>query len=279
MRIVKRTLSAIVSFLALTSLVVLVGCKCPPENQPDPDDPTPVVPDTPGDSDDEDDPATETKTPDFYDLVGVDHFGRTFGTISSLKKDRQVGIFYWPWIGQPYASDIYDATKIAALPNGINILTNFDYLDETISPNGQAHYWGEPLWGYYNSEDEWVTRKQMAMLTAAGVDFVFFDMTNAVIYEPVFKKVCAVISEMMAKGWDAPQIVFYTHSRSLDTIRNLYNALYKPNLYPETWYRIDGKPVIIGYTDAKDDLAEAASRGDNSYSPAPLSSEILSFFH
>lgn len=218
-------------------------------------------------------------TLDCHDLVGVDQFGRSFGTISSFKKDRQVGIFYWPWIGQPYASGIYDATKIAALPNGLKILTDFGSLDESISPNGQAHYWGEPLWGYYNSEDEWVIRKQMAMLTAAGVDFVFFDTTNALIYSNVFLKVCAVISDMMAQGWDAPQVVFYTHSHSLDTIRALYEALYKPNLYPETWYRKDGKPVIIGYTEKADDLAEAASRGDSGYNPEELSAEILDFFH
>ena len=36
-----------------------------------------------------------------YDLVGVDQFGRSFTTVSSLRQDRQVGIFYWPWIGQP----------------------------------------------------------------------------------------------------------------------------------------------------------------------------------
>ena len=214
------------------------------------------------------DPPGQESVLNCYDLVGVDQFGRSFTTVSSLRQDRQVGIFYWPWIGQPYATGIYDATKIAALPNGLAILTDFDCLDENISPNGQAHYWGEPLWGYYNSEDEWVIRKQMQMLTAAGVDFIFFDTTNALIYANVFLKVCAVLSEMTKQGWDAPQVVFYTHSHSLDTIRALYETLYKPNLYPETWYRREGKPVIIGYTEKADDLAEAASRGDTSYNPA-----------
>ncbi|MCF0172272.1 MAG: hypothetical protein HUJ91_00810, partial [Bacteroidales bacterium] len=205
--------------------------------------------------------------------------GRAFDAVPSFKTDRQVGIFFWPWLGQPYYSGLYDATKIAALPNGINILTNFDYLDPTISPEGQLHYWGEPIWGYYNSEDEWVIRKQMAMLTMAGVDFIYFDMTNHLIYENILKKVCEVISDMMSKGWDAPQIACYTHARSMETVWKLYNEFYKLNLYPETWYRIDGKPLIIAYTDKADDLAEAASTGDTTYNPAPYSSEILSFFH
>jgi hypothetical protein len=214
-----------------------------------------------------------------FKIVGVDHFGRSFGTVSAFKKGRQVGMFYWPWIGQPYASGIYDATKIAALPNGLNILTHFDHLDPNISPNGQAHYWGEPLWGYYNSDDEWVIRKQMQMITDAGVDFIFFDTTNALIYSNVFLKVCAVIDEMLKNGWNPPKVVFYTHSHSFQTVRDLYAALYQPNRYPDTWYRIDGKPLIIAYTDAADDLREAASRNDSSYQPGTLSAEILNFFH
>jgi hypothetical protein len=214
-----------------------------------------------------------------FKMVGTDHFGRSFGTVSAFKKGRQVGMFYWPWIGQPYSSGIYDATKIAALPNGIKIITHFDYLDPEISPNGQAHYWGEPLWGYYNSEDEWVIRKQLQMITIAGVDFIFFDTTNTLIYSNVFMKVCAVIDEMLKAGWNPPKVVFYTHSHSFQTVRDLYASLYQPNRYPDTWYRIDGKPVIIAYTDAADDLQEAASRSDNSYKPGTLSAEILDFFH
>ena len=214
-----------------------------------------------------------------YQIIGVDQFGRSFTSINSFKKGKQVGLFFWLWIGQPFARDIYDATKILNMPNGLKLLTDFNYLDENISPNGEAHYWGEPLWGYYNSEDEWVIRKQMQMLTIAGIDFIFFDTTNAFIYKNVFMKVLSVIDEYQKKGWDPPKVVFYTHSRSLQTTRELYNELYKPYIYPDTWYRIKGKPVIIAYTDPKDDLAEAKSRGDDQYVPTPLSNEILSFFY
>lgn len=213
-----------------------------------------------------------------FAIVGIDQFGRAFDAIDGFRADRQVGMFYWPWIGQPYASGIYDATKIAALPNGLDILTDFDSLDENISPNGQAHYWGEPIWGYYNSIDEWVIRKQMEMITLAGVDFIFFDHTNAIIYTPVVMNVCKVISEMIKEGWDAPKIVSYTHSRSFQTLRTLYSEIYKPMRYPETWYYHKGKPLVIAYTDPADDLAEAASRGDSSYDPGILSAEILDFF-
>lgn len=196
-----------------------------------------------------------------------------------MKTDKQVGLFFWLWIGQPYASGIYDATKILALPNGLKLLTDFGSLNETISPNGQAHFWGEPIWGYYNSQDVWVIRKQIEMLTTAGVDFIFFDATNAFIYKSVFLKILSVIDEYQQSGWHPPKVVFYTHSRSFQTVKELYRELYSPGLYPDTWYRVDGKPMIIAYTDPEDDLKEAATRSDNDYRPGALPGDILDFFH
>jgi hypothetical protein len=211
-------------------------------------------------------------------IVGVDHFGRSFSTVSGLKTEKQVGLFFFEWIGQPYASGIYDAAKILAMPNGLKLLTDFNFHDSTVSPNGQAHYWGEPLWGYYNSDDEWVIRKQLQMITMAGVDFIFFDATNSLIYKSVFMKILGILDEYQKAGWDPPRVAFYTHSHSLQTTRTLYRELYEPNVYPDTWYRINGKPMIIAYTKPEDDLAEAKSRGD-SYTTGPLPDEILNFFY
>ena len=209
-------------------------------------------------------------------LTGVDPFGRSFSSIASLNEKKQVGLFFWLWIGQPYATDIYDATRILALPDGLNILTGKDV---PVSPNGQAHFWGEPIWQYYNSEDEWVIRKQIQMLTLAGIDFIYFDTTNALIYKNVFMKILSVINEYQEKGWNPPRVVFYTHSRSIRTTESIYRELYEPGHFPTTWYRINGKPMIISYTKVEDDIAEAKSRGDNNYSPEPLPDEIRNFFH
>lgn len=212
-------------------------------------------------------------------IVGVDQFGRSFNAISSIKEDKQVGLFFWLWIGQPYASGIYDASRILSLPGGLDLLTNPLNQDERVSPGGQAHFWGEPVWGYYNSEDAWVIRKQIEMLTIAGIDFIFFDATNSFIYKNVYERILQVISEYQAAGWSPPKIVFYTHSKSFQTVRELYRDLYKPGLYAETWYKVNGKPMIIAYTDPTDDLNEAVSRGDETYKPGVLSGEILNFFH
>ncbi len=217
--------------------------------------------------------------PTMKHVVGVDQFGRSFGSIDSLKNDRQVGLFFWLWIGQPYASGLYDATKILARPNGLRLLTDPSFQDNAISPGGQAHFWGEPLWGYYNSDDIWVMRKQIEMLTVAGVDFIFFDATNSFIYKNVFLKLLSVIDYYQKAGWSPPKVVFYTHSKSFQTTREVFRDLYKPGLFPNTWYRVNGKPMIIAYTNAQDDLNESISRSDYSYTPGVLSQEILDFFH
>jgi len=212
-------------------------------------------------------------------IVAVDQFGRTFDAISSYKPDKQIGLFFWLWIGQPYATGIYDATKISQMPNGINLLYNFKYLNDSISPNLQAHFWGEPLWGYYNSEDEWVIRRQIQMLTVAGIDFIVFDATNYSTFRNVYQKVLKVIDEFIKDGWNPPKIVFYTHSRSIQTTKKLYDELYKANIYPDSWYRVNGKPLIIAYNNKEDDLNEAKQRSDKLYKSSILSSEILNFFY
>lgn len=224
-------------------------------------------------------PATSNIDYTLQNTVAVDQFGRTFGPFSVERTDKQVGLFFWLWIGQPYASGVYDATEILKLPDGKALLFDFNHQNDSISPDGQSHFWGEPIWGYYNSEDEWVMRKQIQLLIQAGIDYIVFDATNVVTYRPVYLKLMAVISEYLAAGWPAPKTVFYTHSRSMQTTKQLYSELYSQALYPETWYRVDGKPLIIAYQDVADDHAEALSRGDTTYRATSYNKEIAEFFH
>lgn len=209
-------------------------------------------------------------------LVGFDEYGRSLTPVSSRREDKEVGIFYFLWLGQHNQPEIYDISKILE-EYGQETLFHTD--DRQVSPASQFHWWSEPLYGYYNSADEWVIRRHMELLTQAGVDFLVFDVSNCFTYQSVATKVMKVISELRAEGWDAPQITYLTHSRSIQTIKTLYNEVYKPELYPEAWYRVDGKPMMIGYTDEADDLNEAASRGDTSYKPGDLPQELQDFFY
>ena len=213
-----------------------------------------------------------------FRVVAVDQFGRTFDAVSSYRTDKQVGMFFWLWIGQPYASGIYDATEISKLPNGIKLLYSFDSLNDSISPDRQAHFWGKPLWGYYNSDDEWVIRRQIQLLTLAGIDFIVFDATNFQTFPNVYPRILKVIDEYVSQGWNPPRVAFYTHSKSIRTTMKLYHELYKPGLYPASWYRMNGKPFIIAYANVEDDLREAKQRSDTLYRPSPLPQEVLEFF-
>ena len=62
------------------------------------------------------------------------------------------------------------------------------------------------------------------------------------------------------------------------TIKNIYNAFYKKGRLSDSWYCIDGRSMIIGYTSSEKDLLEAESRGGTGYNPADLSQELQDFF-
>ncbi|PWL98293.1 MAG: hypothetical protein DBY09_05600, partial [Selenomonadales bacterium] len=117
-------------------------------------------------------------------IVGVDRYGRTFESIGGERENKQVGMFFWLWLGVEshgggYGrfAGVYDASKIIEEYGRETVFMEENPKDEAgnaISPNGQAHWWGEPLWGYYRSDDEYVIRKQMELLTIAGIDFIYF---------------------------------------------------------------------------------------------------------
>ena len=208
-------------------------------------------------------------------LCGIDQYGRIVPAASSFRSGKQVGMFFWLWIGQPTATGIYDATKLLSQEDGMHTL--FGSSSEE-SPDGQQHFWGEPVWGYYNSVDTWVMRRQLEMLSMAGIDFIVFDTTNAITYRAIYEKVMCTIVELQQEGWNPPKAAFYTHSHSLETLRTLYGELYAPGLFRDAWYCQDGKPMIVAYTNVADDMAEAASRSDTAYHTEPLSEDILDFF-
>ena len=211
-------------------------------------------------------------------MVGVDDYGRVVAPATAEKEDKAVGIFYLLLYGTFPPEKIYDVEKIIAQHGTDAVFKE----DSAISPNGQEHYWGEPLYGYYNSVDTYVIRKHLEQFTAAGVDYIVLDVTNGFIYNDAAKKLQRTIIDLREQGWDAPQIVYYVHSLNNKTVRELYSDIYSNKQFEEAWYKRDGKPVIIAYTDTEKDKAEASTRGVTDFSDgtyAPLSQEILDFFY
>ena len=175
-------------------------------------------------------------------LYGIDALGRETplpGQCPTPRENRQVGIFYFLWCGEHGRHAPLDITKIIAkYPDAGK---RFDVWGDI----GQMHHWGEPFYGYYYSDDEWVIRKHMKLLMQADVDFLYFDTTNAVIYEKNAKKVMSVLQEYHDEGFKIPRVMFYTNTQSGKTVQKIYDAIYKQNFCPDTWYVFDKKPLII----------------------------------
>ncbi len=181
-------------------------------------------------------------------LMATDALGRTVcdSTTAPHKRDgKLVGMFYFLWLGEHGRHNPYDISKIVAE----NKDAGYNLSPEVWGRIGLYHHWGEPLYGYYYSCDEWVVRHHIKLLIQADIDFLFFDTTNAVIYENNAKMVLSVLDEYRRDGFKIPKVMFYTNTRSGETIEHIYNAIYKDNFCPETWFCERGKPVIVGNYD------------------------------
>lgn len=176
-------------------------------------------------------------------LGAVDSLGRSLptGVIARSPKERAVGLFYFLWCGEHGRHVPYDISKIVTADPDAGYHTDSPLWGSV----GTYHHWGEPFFGYYYSDDEWVIRRHMTLFCDAGVDFLYFDTTNAVIYEKNVKIVLRVLQEYHDAGFRIPKVMFYTNTASGKTVEALYNAIYKPRYCPDTWYYFEGKPVII----------------------------------
>ncbi|MGN1409705.1 MAG: hypothetical protein ACI4XJ_05970 [Eubacteriales bacterium] len=177
-------------------------------------------------------------------LCAIDALGRQIPSPDAPKEVREnkyVGLFYFLWLGEHGRHKPYDISKIT-----------HDDPDAGHKPDsevwggiGTYHHWGEPFYGYYYSDDEWVVRRHMRLLCESGVDFLFFDTTNAIMYEKNVKLVMSVLDEYAHFGLDIPKVMFYTNTASGKTVEEIYQKIYKANFCPDTWFRYEGKPVII----------------------------------
>jgi hypothetical protein len=189
--------------------------------------------------------------------VATDALGRSVSTNEQAGNPRPgkfVGIFYFLWLGEHGQGGPYDNTKIlAADPDAMKKSTSPPW-----GPLNQYHYWGEPLFGYYLSDDPWVYRKHAQMLADAGVAVVIFDVTNQYTYKKSYTALCDAWTKARTDGGATPQIAFLCPFWDAGkVVRELYNDLYGKNLYPDLWFRWKGKPLILAAKEQVDpDLRE-----------------------
>lgn len=201
--------------------------------------------------------------------IAVDGLGRNVAgpnLAGAPKANRTVGMFYYIWHDHDHARDntriLRNFPEIAAHPEDPAIWAKYGF-DNTGRPR---HHWGEPLFGYYRSNDEWVIRKHAQMLSDAGVETIIFDTSNVDArkdrdlskhYIQNAVAVCRVFSEIRDAGGRAPGFVFLTNGadgRSASVIQWLYDNIYSKGLYKSAWFRwpdySDGdklKPLVLGW--------------------------------
>lgn len=181
--------------------------------------------------------------------VGTDALGRTMPTIDlagpvKTGHKRVVGIFYITWhsdnlagMKKPYSADV---TKVLAADSNARL--------DAKNPEWKegSYHWGEPETGYFLSRDEYVIRKDMSMLTDAGVDVLIMDVTNAVRYWKEWETVFTVMEKMKAEGSKVPQFCFWAFNGPVITVvQDLYDKIYKPEKYKDLWFYWDNKPLLL----------------------------------
>ncbi len=161
------------------------------------------------------------------ELPGYDECGQ-------VRSDKTIGVFYFLWHDSS-GRIVYDITNLFEV--------NPD--DPSWGGRNLFHYWGEPEMGYYLGTDPYVLRRHASMLNDAGVDMVFFDVGNALVYTPVYLKLCEVWQQMRNEGQTTPQICFQARAASVATVQKLYDEFYSRNLYTELWYYWQDKPLML----------------------------------
>ena len=198
--------------------------------------------------------------------VAVDGLGRVLpiNTTTGDMRDKTVAIFYWTWHGD-FAGSQYAYNN----QQNLDIMASLGMAEEEYfttsayqlkklgiytadASAAKYHFWDEPVFGYYDGDDEWVIRKHAEMLAAAGVDVVFFDNTNGTFtWKETAKKVMKVFSEARAQGVDAPDVSFMFPFGPVEwsgvQMVELYNEIYSKDLYKDVWYMLDGKPMVMGW--------------------------------
>ena len=194
-------------------------------------------------------------------FAGTDDLGRILvqnDAAGSPKPNKYVAIFYHLNHGDRTAKEYWDLSEI--IPNHQEVLNDFNsqYWGKPVcSGNEQCpeYYWGKPIYGYYRADDYWVIRRNVQLLTDAGVDLIVIDATEDSVYADRALLLMKAMDEIRSQGMNPPKIAFYTHYDSGVRMEEVYEAFYKEGgMYynpkdwfylPNSWYP-DGQPLIIG---------------------------------
>ena len=184
---------------------------------------------------------------DYTTWTAVDDLGRTVSSNEETgdpREEKYVGLFYFLcWVGA--GVHVQDNTKIY-LEQGIDGLKNY------LENRGGESYWAEPYFGYYRNTDTWVYRKHAYMLEAAGVDFIFLDVSNGVTFNEGHLALFNTWLQIRKEGGHTPQIVFFcgdnagTFDKDVQNIKRTVYSEANYEKYKELFFMWEGKPLIFG---------------------------------
>ena len=198
----------------------------------------------------------------------TDGLNRTLPLQKEAGKKREgkyVGVFFHTWHSRFSAHSFADISQILKQNPNEKDFSKINW------GNKYSYFWSEPIWGYYDTRDKWVLRKQAEMLADAGVDVIIMDNTNG---NDIFKEgllaLLQVFSEARADGVKTPQVsfmlpMFGPYEETANQLRQLYDLIYSKGRYEDLWFYWKGKPLMMGCPDA---LRESD----------PIDKAILDFF-
>ncbi|RKX40931.1 MAG: hypothetical protein DRP64_11960, partial [Verrucomicrobia bacterium] len=180
----------------------------------------------------------------------------TYEEVGDIQTNKVVAMFYWTWhAGHSTRGKDFDLSKI--LEHNPEMANDWDHpLWKRFTGSG-SFFWTGPLFDYYDGKDKWVIRKQLEMLSAAGVDVLFYDATNGdYVWKEGYEAVAEVMAEARVEGVEVPQFAFMLNfnasTNTASSLAQLYNELYKPGKYRESWFMWEGKPAIMAYPESMD---------------------------
>jgi hypothetical protein len=201
-------------------------------------------------------PVAADTMPDTW--AAVDALGRELpgeGDAPALRADRFVGMFYYIWIGaHGYARHMQPPVEGQGVcmpaPGDPSPYVIPEIIKEPVGrrkwgPKHAFHHWGEPLFGFYVSNDEWVIRKHAQILADAGVDVIVLDATNGLHYRDTYMEILRIYADIRAKGGRTPAISFITRTGHEKVVQKLHDDLYSKGLYRDLWFIWKGKPLLM----------------------------------
>ena len=174
-----------------------------------------------------------------YNETATDALGRVLPTSAEAglpKEGKYVGLFYSLWTVDTGAA-IDNSKALAQNP------LNPDY-----GSRWNFCFWSEPETGYHRADDVWQIKRDMYYFAMAGVDFLYFDMTNGYLYEEAMEVFLDTCLELRAQGIMTPYVVPWCFGTAIpgngDTGK-FYEMFMTQEKYKDMWFYWEGKPLAL----------------------------------